>query len=610
MSRDQATALTQITAAITTPREAGRGVVGDFLVGAGDTRALIDAATWPTRETTRDFAQEGLSIRASGAIVTAGSTAVGLCDLVAGRFDDAVGAQAEPWRHWRGRFALVRDEGRGALFAATDHFGTLPLYYTFDAERVLVATDLRLLLHAPWLRREADPTAIFHYLNFSYVPAPLTLVDGIHRLPPGSVLRWRTGRAEVKRYWRPAYAEDLDGSEEDLARQLRDRLVAGVQRYRPEDDAPWGCFLSGGTDSSSITSILARQHADRRVHSFSIGFAEAGYDELGFAEIAAKACGAEPHLGTIDETETLDVLPRLAELYDQPFGNASAVPTRACAALAARGGFSTLIAGDGGDEIFGGNERYAKDQIMQRFYRLPRPFKATVRGVAGLLGGGSVRFFNRVDNFARRASLPNPDRFYTDDSFGSDHYRDLLTPAFAARVPSTASLEFMRGVYGESGARSELHRIMALDLALAIAQNDLVKVHRACRDAGISARFPLLDPDLVDFTGRLGARWKVRGTEKRYLFKRAVAEILPASILSKPKQGFGLPISVWMAERPAFRDWIRDVLLSSRARQRGWFDATCIERLLDAHTRRAWDYSAGLWQLVVLELWLRRYLDA
>ncbi|MCK7593986.1 asparagine synthetase B family protein [Pseudomarimonas salicorniae] len=538
--------------------------------------------------------------------------AVGLFDLVEGdpRELDAV-LDGGGWQRWRGRFAFAaqRRDG-GEWLAVTDHFNTLPMYYAVEQDQLLLCNRLGPLLRAPWCQRRPDPEALFHYLNFACVPAPHTIVPEVRRLPPAGVLRWRGGAPSVERWWRPAYAEDLDGEDGQRAGELRERIVATVQRYRPGSEASWGCFLSGGTDSSSITSILARQHAGASVHSYSIGFAEADYNELDFAREAARACGAEGHFGSIDEAETLAVLPRLVELYDQPFGNASAVPTLACAAMAARDGRNVLLAGDGGDEIFGGNERYAKDRLMQAWYRLPAPLRGLGRWVGRSLGGGRQRFLNRIDNFTRRASLPNPDRFYTDDAFASEHFDALLGDALRAQLQPGLSLGWMRETYSACSASAELHRLMALDLELAIAQNDLVKVDGACRHAGVGARFPYLDPDLVEYAGRLPARFKLRGGEKRYLFKQAMAGILPPMILQKRKQGFGLPVAVWIRDNPGFREMLTDLLLSERSRARGWFQPAFVERLLERHLAGAWDHAPELWQMAVLELWMRRHLDA
>lgn len=581
--------------------------LGQFLVGIGDAACEFverQRSDWTIRERQGD-----VSLVANGTVrVTRDGPRlhVGLHDLVEGSpadTDDRIAL-------WRGRFVDLRIDVAGRrILAHGDHFATLPLYYCAHDAGILLASDLRLLLDAPWHAREPDKAAIYHLLNFGYIPAPLTILAGIRRLLPAERIAIESGRVTSSRYWNPTYPEDLDGDEDTLARGLEERIVATVQRYRPEDDSGWGCFLSGGTDSSSITSILARQYPDRRVRSFSIGFAEAGYDELDYARMAANACGAHAYTRSVSRDDTLALLPTLIDLCDQPFGNASTIPTHACARLARDSGVSTLVAGDGGDEIFGGNERYAKDHAFGLFHALPAPLKAMGRAVGHVAARSQRRFPQRIANFVERGSLPNPDRFYTDDSFASDHFRELLSDEFARGLPRDLSLDFLRHQYALSDGASELHRLMRLDLDMAIAQCDIVKVHGATRAAGVVARFPYLDPDLVDYTGRLAAHWKVQGFNKRRLFKRAMHDVLPADILSKKKQGFGLPIAVWLARDESFREITHDAILGERARRRGWFNPGFVEELLRQHEAGTWDWSAEIWRLVALELWLRRYLD-
>lgn len=590
--------------AATRPDAPPSGLVGDFLFGLGEAADYVagKAAAFDRAE------RHGqATLATSGAVRLARDGDRLHCllgDLVAGDARDA-----DP-SAWRGRFTSLRfDAAASTVDAATDHFATLPLYYLARGESLLLATDLRHLLDCPWVRRDADPLAIYHLLNFGFIPAPYTILAEAKRLQPASRLSFAGGRLDVRRYWRPPYAEDLDGDEGKLAAELRERIVATVQRYRPGGDGDWGCFLSGGTDSSSITSILARQFPQRTVHAFSIGFAEAGYDELEFARMAAEACGAQSHAREVGREDTLALLPTLIDLCDQPFGNASTIPTHSCARLAADNGVSMLLAGDGGDEIFGGNERYAKDHWLGAFHALPRPLRVLGQAVGRAAGHGSSRLLQRVANFAARGSLPNPDRFYTDESFASECYDELLAPAFAARVPRDASLDFLRQGWSECRARSELHRLMCLDLDFAISQCDLVKVHGASRTAGVSVRYPYLDVDLVEFTGRLAARWKVDGSRKRVLFKRAMADVLPRAILEKRKQGFGLPVAVWLTHDAQFRELTRDTLLGERARGRGWLQPAHIEALLREHDAGSWDWSGEIWRLLALELWMERYLD-
>ncbi len=587
---------------------------GDFVLAAGP-----DAAQWleSLRGFTVSAAQAGgIACAVRGEVLqdraATGERWLALADLVQGDLADAV---AKPdgfaQKDWRGRFAFAgwRDNGADELRLFTDHFGSLPLYWYQRADHYAVASDLRLLLDAPGVRKAPDLEAVYHYLNFSCIPAPRTICADIHRIEPGTQLSLGERGATTRRYYLPQYPADLRGGDEALAAGLLERIVASVHDFRPAGDRDWGCFLSGGTDSSSIVSILAKQPGRGRVQSCSIGFPEAGYDELDFARIASEACGAQPHLAQVDRARGLGLLESVIAAYDQPFGNASAVPTLACAELGRARGFGTLLGGDGGDEIFGGNQRYAKDKVMESFYRLPSPLKSAARRISQRISGGSNHLLNRVRNFTERGSLPNPDRFYTDDSFASDFYDELLTEDFRRQVGRDASLDFMRGLYALGEPAEPLHRIMRLDLLMAIAQNDLVKVHRACKHHGVTARFPYLDPALVEHCGRLPARHKVRGLKKRYLFKQAMTEVLPQAILRKPKQGFGLPIAIWLKEDPALQARVRDVLLDRRTRERGWINPDFIGRLVEMHMAGGWDHSAAIWQLLVLELWMRSYLD-
>ena len=505
----------------------------------------------------------------------------------------------------RGRHCQIFwDIAARRLVAVVDAFRTIPVYYAVTSDWVVCTSDLRLILATGVVTPTASSSAIFHYLNFSYVPSPYTAIEGIEKLPAGHALEYDNGTARATRYWHLRYPEDLAAPEQERVGMLHDRIVSTVQRYRPTEGA-WGTFLSGGTDSSSIAGILAREPGAAKVATFSIGFDEEGYDELGYAQIAADHFGLAPRMRRVDEAYTVALIPRLAAEFDEPFGNASAIPTYACAELAAAEGVSTLIAGDGGDEIFGGNERYRKDVIFDRYFRAPWPVRAAGSVAAHLLKPFDFRFGNRVRNFVSRGSLPNPDRFYTDDSFASDHFAELLGESFRSRISPDDSLDVQRAIYAVSQAPSEIHRLMYLDLMMTIADNDIVKVTRAARLANVAVAFPYLDRDLVEFTGRLPGSDMVHGLEKRYLFKLAMQDILPQAIRAKKKQGFGLPTAVWLRNRGAYRELTYDTILSSNALARGYFRPEFIRELLQRHDRGQWDYSPELYRLLMLELWHR-----
>ena len=614
--------------------------LGDFVVivgpGARTRRfeTILPADIWPRVETRTQpgpiYEQPGARIelaRWGDVVVTRqdGALAVGLYHLIAGEAGetpdrervqmDLLGLHRrgiQPVNNdLRGKYCyLLWDEACGSLAVATDAFRTYPIFYTETADGLVCGTDLRLVLAASGQTPSLDRHALYHYLNFACIPAPLSAFAGIRKLTPGSLLQYRNGRTTVTRYWAPAYPEDLPGSERELTTQLRDRIVETVERYRPQTAAGWGTFLSGGTDSSSITGILARQNPTVKVSTFSIGFGESDFDELQYARIAARAYATDSHVRHVTAEDTLALIPWLVRTYDEPYGNSSAIPTAYCAKMAREHGIQVLIAGDGGDEIFGGNERYAKDKILGWYYRLPAPVKRLGQLAAWAAGPLDARPVNRIKNIIRRGSLPNPDRFYTDDSFASEHYGDLLSDDFRQQVDIGESLEFMRSIYREAETDSELHRLMYIDLRMAIAENDLVKVNRTSKAIGVSVLYPYLDRGLVDFTGRLGAAWKVKGLTKRYMFKKAMTDILPREILTKKKHGFGLPVGLWFRDHAQFKQLLNDVLLSRRALERGYFERRMIERLVQRHQQNVWDYTQELWLLLMLELWLQEHVDA
>jgi asparagine synthase (glutamine-hydrolysing) len=510
---------------------------------------------------------------------------------------------------YRGKFALIElDAAEGGFTAHTDPMRQIPLFVLETPGLIAVATDLRLLTQLPGWQPTVSSQAIYHHLNFSYIPTPFTIFEEVRKLPPGARLTVDASGLRLERYWKPAYPEDLARSDDQLAAELRARMRTDIGGYVRADAEP-ACFLSGGTDSSTIAGILADTAGAERTHAFSIGFAEEAFDELDYARTAAKAFGLRHHERRIDAGETLAAIDILVESFDEPFGNSSAVPTYYCAALARSEGHNCLLGGDGGDEIFGGNERYAKDYYFQRYYDLPAPAKALGGMLRAALKPIDQRFANRIKNFLHRGALANPERFYTDDSFASDYYRELLTADFRAKCPERSSLSILDRHFTEADASSGLNRLMYIDLQMAIADNDLTKVNRSAKAAGVSVLYPYLTPDLIAFMGRVPAGLKVKRTEKRYLFKKAVAPILPDAILTKKKQGFGLPFGHWFRHDPKISAFLGDILMSRRCRERGFLESGFLQTLLDRHRQEVWDYSNELWLLLMLELWHRRFVD-
>ena len=611
--------------------------LGDFLICISDEansslpERVMDPSRWPSwrgvpPRLTFVAPAPGISIVYSGDVRCAVDGSRGGIGLA--REPEQGGASADPaasadaglrsWlgnREWRadsrrGRYVFAFWDTRArTLTAYTDPFRTYSVFYYSTPTKLLCASDLRLILAALRETPTIDPVALYHYLNFAYIPSPRSAITGVAKLEPGSCLEGRVGKTTTRRLWDAPYEEDLVGDDATRTKELHDQIVETVRDYRPGESTRWGTFLSGGTDSSSISGILARSTRGMPVDSFSIGFAEVGYDELSYSRIASQHFGLNAHERLVGEKDTVAIISRLVKGFDEPFGNSSAIPSFYCADFAREEGKELLIAGDGGDEIFGGNERYAKDQVFNWYHNSPAPLRAAGSLLAGALSAVDLHAANRVRNMIHRGAMPNPDRFYSDDAFASTHFDELLSPDFRNAIKRDDSLQFQRDVYARAQTKSELHRLMYVDLKMTIAESDLVKVIRSANVAGIDVAFPYIDRGLVEYTGRLPDHFKVKGLKKRYLFKLAMEEILPLEIRKKKKQGFGLPIAVWMRREGQLRELINDVVLSERAQSRGYFNPEFVRDLIDRHERNLWDHAPDIFRLLMLELWHREYFD-
>ncbi len=514
-------------------------------------------------------------------------------------------------RRLHGAFAIaIWDRRQRTLLLAVDRFGIKRLHYVSDYQRMAFASRPSALLAAPGVEVRVDLTAVYNYLNFGFVPAPGSIFTGIRRLLPGHLLVLRGAEASPEPYWDMAYSEQAMGKAEGAARLYRLTEEAVAEALRGSEPKEVGAFLSGGTDSSTVVGLMGRVTGER-VNAFSVGFREERYNELAYADLAARHFGAAHHTQTVTPEETLDVLPRLVEAYDEPFGNNSAIGTFFCGQLARQCGITRLLAGDGGDEIFGGNERYRTDRIFASYHRIPRTLRSRLlEPLLRSLPDGDSSLLGRAQRYVRRATIPNPRRFYSYEFFFAQEGLPWLSPDFRAAVDGEAPFAVVQAHYDRARATADLNRLLYLDLKLTIGDNDLLKVTRTAEMAGVPVRFPLLDMPLVEFTGTWPPHFKVRGLEKRYLFKRAFRDLLPPETLAKRKHGFGVPTSDWLKTHPGFRALVHDTLLSARARQRGYFQPAAMEDLFRRHAADATPYYGDiLWTALMLELWQLRHCD-
>jgi asparagine synthase (glutamine-hydrolysing) len=369
-----------------------------------------------------------------------------------------------------------------------------------------------------------------------------------------------------------------------------------------------GAFLSGGTDSTTVTGLLT-QLRGHPVRTFSIGFSAEGFDEMAYARIAARHFGTQAHEYYVTPRDVAEALPLIAQAYDEPFGNASAVPAYFCARLARESGVGILLAGDGGDEIFGGNARYAKQKIFEHYSVLPAWVRAAFEPILlNAPGAGLLTPLHKLQSYVRQARIPLPDRLETYNFLHRSPLEAILDPDFLREIDPEHPLELLREVYRRTDSDDPVDCMMHLDLKAVLADSDLRKVSRMCEVAGVEVCFPLLADELVEFSGEVPAALKVKGTRLRFFFKHALRDFLPPEVLSKSKHGFGLPFGLWLASDDNLEELARATL--RRLESRGIVRPAYIAELWQHHAEfHASYFGVMIWILVQLELWLQHHFD-
>ena len=515
-----------------------------------------------------------------------------------------------------GDFAVAIWDGRSQeLLLATDRFRVHPLFYYSDPHKLVFGSSMRSILAFPGgIEPTLEPAAVVDVVASSFIPTPRTIFREVTKLPSGHLLRYRDGRVALSRYWDVDFLQQRTASEPSLAKILRQTFSDAVSSRLSLDlpSSRVGTSLSGGIDSSTLTGVMARQ-ANSRVQSFSIGFKEEDFDEMSYARIAARAFHAEHHEYCVTPEDTVEAIPILVRHFDEPYANASAVPTYYCAKLAKDHGVQILYAGDGGDELFAGNERYAAQKLFEYYERIPSWVREPIlKPVVFFLADRSgVSLLQKGRKYIEKASLTSADRLSSYSFLRLVEMSEFFEDGFLERVGQDYDPYGMTGYYhAHAPARSELDRQLYADLQLTITDNDLFKVTRMTEAAGVCVRFPFLDHRLAEFAASVPAGIKMRGRTIRSFFKNAYADLLPDQILTKTKHGFGLPIPLWLRTDKRLNEMMHDLVLGKRARERGFFKRKAVEDLVERHkTDETSFYGAVLWNLMMLELWHREYVS-
>lgn len=512
---------------------------------------------------------------------------------------------AECVKKLRGMFAIaLYDERHQTLLLGRDRLGKKPLYYGLDGSRLYFGSEIKAILAVAPQLTEVDPEGILQFFYFDYIPDPFTAYQRIHKLPPGHLAEFKNGSLRIEQYWDlPQYGTSEVTSEEECLEELERRLAEAV-RIRLMSEVPLGALLSGGVDSSVVVALMARASSSP-VKTFSIGFENQAFNELEYARILAGKFGTDHHELVVDP-DLWETLQKLTCMMEEPFGDSSMVPTYHVSKMA-RQHVTVALAGDGGDELFAGYDRYAVNLNRQSFDSIPGWVGEQYRSYVYHLLPDTLRGRKLSWNL----SLQSRDRYLDGVSFLPACHRDraLFSRDFlsvAARLPDP--LKQFRDYYDHAPAKDPLSRLLYLDTKTYLSADVLAKVDRMSMAASLEVRAPILDHEFVEWVTGLDAKWKYREGDKKYILKKLGERLgIPRELLYRRKQGFALPLVHWM--RRDMKDELRQILLDPRSLQRGYFKPEAVRRIVDEHLSGKRDHPGVLWQMLVLELWHRNFLE-
>jgi asparagine synthase (glutamine-hydrolysing) len=509
-------------------------------------------------------------------------------------------------RSLRGMFAFALwDTVRQQLLLARDRVGKKPLFYAIKGDTLWFASEARAILEDPAIERDVDFDAVDSFLQFQYVPHPLSAFAALRKLPPAHILLWHEGRVRIDRYWRLSYRPGDIADRQEAHERIRESLLEATS-LRLRSDVPLGAFLSGGVDSSAVVAAMAKQGG--RVKTFSIGFDSEGYDETEHAREIATLFDTDHHELRV-EPKAIEMLPRLVWHYGEPFADHSAIPSFHLSELTRRH-VTVALNGDGGDESFAGYTRYL-GRRADHIFPLPRPARSALAKVARILGrdGTEQGFRSRLERATYVSLLAPHDRYATWIAYFDERDRfDLYTPEFRESLgTSRTAPSVIATPYLESDATDEVNRLLDVDMQTYLPGDLLVKMDIASMAHSLEVRSPLLDHELMELAASLPGAWKLDGGVTKKVFKDALRPWLPERILDRPKWGFAVPLGRWF--RSELRQVPREILLDSRSIDRGFFRESRVRGIIDEHESGAYEHANKLWALIQLELWLRTFVD-
>ncbi|HEX8248703.1 MAG TPA: asparagine synthase (glutamine-hydrolyzing) [Pyrinomonadaceae bacterium] len=512
-------------------------------------------------------------------------------------------------RHLRGMFAFaIWDEREKSLFLARDRVGKKPVLYSHQPDGALIfGSEFQALLQHPSIDREVDYEAIHQYLTFSCVPAPLTAFRQIRKLEPGHWLKWKNGEIKTERYWTPDFSEKIKITEEEAVEETL-RILREATKMRLISEVPLGAFLSGGVDSSVVVALMA-EASEKPVKTFSIGFEEQDFSELKYARRVAEHIGAEHH-EFIVKPDAIEVLPELVEHYGEPFADSSAIPTY-YVSKETRKHVTVALNGDGGDETFAGYERYFAIQLAEKYKKIPSVLRKSLIEPAAAFLPTSMGQHSRVKsakNFLAVSSMPKSNLYLRWMSAINEELKaELYTQDFKQKTSNDSPANVLKNWFAKANGSGAIDAMLLTDTMTYLPNDLLVKVDIASMANSLEARSPFLDHKVIEFAASLPEKIKLRGTETKYLLKKAASRVVPREVLYRRKMGFGIPVGYWL--RNEMKDFMFETLLSEKSFSRGLFNPETIKKLVAQHVAEKQNHTYPLWTLLMLELWFRQMID-
>lgn len=502
-----------------------------------------------------------------------------------------------------GRWALLLiDPQQERVLFANDRLGRQPLYYSESEGTLRVCTQLRPSL-APMQAPVLDEQSIYHFVYFHMIPAPGSAYKNVQKLRMAHRGEADRNGVRLTRYWTPKFTETRPGSRTRLKAALAETLRDSVRRAA-HDHAKHkiGAFLSGGLDSSTVAGML-HEVQETGCDAYAIGFDAEGYDEMPYARITARHFGIRLHEYYVTPDDVVAAMPEISKAFEEPFGNSSALPAYFCARRAAADGVSVLLAGDGGDELFAGNERYAHQKLFEHYDQLPYFARHTlIEGLVKILPPQSG-LSRKASSFLKQANTPLPARLQYYSFLEQNDATQVFLPEFLRAVDTAHPSALLDSIYHAPEDASSLNRMLFLDWQITLADNDLRKVSKACEMAGVEVRYPMLDDALVSLSTRIPSHWKLPRKALRDFYKQALKGWLPDATIKKSKHGFGLPFGVWMKTHSPLRDMAYEHALGPH--NRSIFNPRFLEEAVARHREgHASYYGELVWLLAVLEFWL------